>query len=525
MVAFLNIYPLLSVLLRAMTLAGAALAIGGVIFRFVVAREDNTSERRLLFGACVLLIVSQSAALTANAAVLVLSGGLALPEIAGASFFVCGISMIIGAIFIALTSRSRFAAIFDPTGCLLILGGTVLTSHAAARLEYRGLVGALTGLHQLAAAAWIGGMPFLLLSLRRLKKSAAAAIVKRFSTLAMISVAMLAGAGAAMSVLYVGAISALGETTYGIMLTSKAILTMLLLALGAANLQIVQSIRKGRRPALLRLRRCAEVEVGIGATVILAAASLTSSPPAIDVHSERVSPSEIETRMAPRWPRMTTPRLDELLPVTPFEASVSLPESFVPGQQAYRNAPPDIAWSEYNHHWAGLIVLVAGALSAFAGRWRWARIWPLTFLGLAAFILIRADSENWPLGPRGFWSSFQIPEVAQHRVFVLLIVLFAVFEWCVETGRIPAGRAALIFPAVCALGGALLLTHSHSLGNTKEEFLAELSHTPLALLAVIAGWSRWLEMRLQRQSSPLLHYLCPVCLILIGGILMNYREA
>jgi putative copper resistance protein D len=188
------------------------------------------------------------------------------------------------------------------------------------------------------------------------------------------------------------------------------------------------------------------------------------------------------------------------------------------------NTPADIAWSEYNHHWAGLVVLTVGILAFLARQFAWARHWPLAFLALAVFLLIRADSENWPLGPRGFWESFQVAEVAQHRLFVLLIVAFAVFEWAVQNGRLAPRRAGLVFPLVCAAGGALLLTHSHSLGNVKEEFLAELSHTPLALLAVMAGWSRWLEIRLPVDPTRLLRWIWPVCLTLIGAVLILYRE-
>ena len=201
-----------------------------------------------------------------------------------------------------------------------------------------------------------------------------------------------------------------------------------------------------------------------------------------------------------------------------------MPSSFVPGQLAQPVTPADIAWSEYNHHWAGLVVLAAGVLSYLA-RWiPWARHWPLVFLGLAAFLFLRADPENWPLGPRGFWESFQVAEVAQHRLFVVLIVAFGVFEWAVRNARLPAGAAGLVFPLVCAVGGALLLTHSHSLGNLKEEFLAELSHTLLAILAVMAGWSRWLELRLPSHRGRMLGRVWPVCFILIGAILLNYRE-
>jgi putative copper resistance protein D len=170
-------------------------------------------------------------------------------------------------------------------------------------------------------------------------------------------------------------------------------------------------------------------------------------------------------------------------------------------------------------------MMTIGLLSLISRRARWARIWPLAFLGLAAFLFLRADSENWPLGPRGFWESFQVAEVAQHRLFVLLIVLFAVFEWAVQNGRLPAQRAGLVFPLVCAAGGALLLTHSHSLGNSKDEFFAELSHLPLAVLAVWAGWSRWLEIRLGHKAcSEAVAWIWPVCFLLIGAILTGYRE-
>jgi putative copper resistance protein D len=274
------------------------------------------------------------------------------------------------------------------------------------------------------------------------------------------------------------------------------------------------------------LRRFAEVEAGIGFTVILAAASLTSTPPAVDVREGRVTLPEIAQRMRPVWPLMTTPAFSELSPATPISASEDSvrPGSFVPGQQVHPNTPADIAWSEYNHHWAGLIVMAIGLLSVLARRFSWARAWPLMFLGLALFLLVRADSENWPLGPRGFWESFQVAEVAQHRFFVLLIIAFAVFEWAVQTGRVPARRAGLVFPLVCAAGGALLLAHSHSLGNVKEEFLVELSHVPLAILAVVAGWSRWLEVRLSGKGARPAGWIWPVCFVLIGAILLNYRE-
>jgi putative copper resistance protein D len=385
---------------------------------------------------------------------------------------------------------------------------------------------ACTLLHHLAAAAWIGALPCLLLTLRRSPgRSVSDAIVSRFSKVALGAVPALVVAGFVLTYFYVGSVPAAGETAYGIMLLAKGFLTAVLLMFGALNFRIVAAVRRGEAPALLPLRRFAESEIGIGFTILLAAASLTSTPPAIDVTAGRVPAGEIAARFRPKWPTMRTPSLHQLSPATPLrrDENPALPGSFVPGQALRANTPADIAWSEYNHHWAGLVVLAIGALSLLSRRFEWASHWPLTFLGLALFLLIRADSENWPLGPRGFWESFQVAEVAQHRLFVLLIVAFAAFEWGVQRRLLAPAKAGLVFPMVCAAGGALLLTHSHSLGNAKEEFLAELSHTPLAILGVLAGCSRWLEIRV--PAGRIFSWIWPACFVLIGAILLLYRES
>ncbi len=57
--------------------------------------------------------------------------------------------------------HSRWAKLAWPVGCILILSGTVMTSHAAARLENRGALAFLTLVHHAAGAAWIGGLPYL----------------------------------------------------------------------------------------------------------------------------------------------------------------------------------------------------------------------------------------------------------------------------------------------------------------------------------------------------------------------------
>jgi copper resistance protein D len=528
----LDIFGFLSVLLRGLSLAFEALTLGGIIFAFAIARQPSCSKvtrTTNLWLRCFasLLALTQVSIVGINSAILVSSTGLRLVEIIGASFWIAGALSVGGAAGVVIFAASRWLPIVRPFTFASILAGSVMMSHSAARLDHRWALVALTLVHHVAGAAWIGGLPYLLMALRRTTREESAAITARFSKLAMASVALLIGAGAALACAYVGSFAGMLGATYGVMLSSKIVLTAILLLLGALNLRIVRAVTRGGAPDVLPLRRFAETEVGIGFTVLLAAASLTSTPPAIDVHSDQVPLREIARRMRPEWPRMRTPSVSELSQVTPLTnpPQTASPQSFAPGQLPRWSAPADIAWSEYNHHWAGLVVLAAGILAVAARRFRWARSWPLAFLGLAAFLLIRADAENWPLGPRGFWESFRVAEVAQHRVFVLLIVAFAIFEWAVQTRRVMPRRAALVFPAVCAVGGALLMTHSHALGNVKEELLAEWSHMPIAVLGVVAGCSRWLELRLPRNLNRIPAWVWPPCFVFIGLILVLYRES
>jgi putative copper resistance protein D len=129
------------------------------------------------------------------------------------------------------------------------------------------------------------------------------------------------------------------------------------------------------------------------------------------------------------------------------------------------------------------------------------------------------------MGYVGILESLRDVEVLQHRVFVLLIIVFAVFEWSVRTGRLRSQKAALVFPLLTAAGGALLLTHSHAIANVKDQLLIELTHTPLALAGIGAGWARWLELRLPGRGGRVAGWVWPVCFLICGAVLMVYREA
>jgi copper resistance protein D len=529
-----------------MTIVAQTLAAGGVVFALLVARplrlagDDSgklalCSLRRLITWAALGLVLFQFILLGINSVALMATAELSPDEVVGASFFRAGAVMIGASLGLALIVQARLRRVWQWAFALavVIIGASVMTSHAASRLTDRAPLAVATALHCAATAAWIGGLPYLLLVFSRCSdEEVRERVTRRFSRLAVASVAVLAAAGLTLSFFYIDAPDAIYGTAYGVMLSAKVLLFGALLLLGALNFFTVRQLGMAPASRFNRLRPVAEVEVGIGFTIILAAASLTSIPPAADLTVDRLNLAEIGERMEPRWPRLRSPGLEELSEPTrqilKKAAGAPHPQSLVLGEEATRpNTPADIAWSDYNHHWAGLIVLVAGLLqlASWRGGARWARHWPLVFLALAAFIFVRADPENWPLGPNGFWESFDNSEVLQHRFFAALTIAFGLFEWAVRTGRIRSERAALVFPLTCVLGGALLLTHSHSLGNVKEELLAELTHVPLALLAVAAGCARWLELRLPSDDRRIPSMVWPLCFVLIGLLLLLYRES
>jgi putative copper resistance protein D len=392
------------------------------------------------------------------------------------------------------------------------------------------------GLHQFGAAIWIGGIPCFILVLGRLHDADGWRLVgARFSRMSMLGVGCIVVSGAIMSVFYIGSLQGFYGTAYGVMVGAKIAMFLALLALGFSNFLVTERLRKKQDAPVIRLRRFAEIEIGIGFTIFFAAASLTSVPPAVDLTTDRVSLHEIAVRNAPAWPRFSSPDHDQLA-VSQLQARLddeaanshrAAAIAIVPGSGILppRNAQ-DIAWSEYNHHWAGIFVLLISLLALLnrAGV-GWAKHWPLLFIVMAAFLLLRSDPEVWPLGSEGFWAAWRDVEVAQHRFFVLLILLFGVFEWAVRTGRLRNPNAALVFPLLVSVGGAMLLTHTHQISNVKDQLLIELTHTPLALSGVAAGWARWLELRLPGRGGRIAGWVWPVCFLFVGIILLWYREA
>ena len=312
-----DLFSFFSVVMRAGTLVFQSVLLGGVLFLFWIARLSHdvsgesigrirSSAWRLLRISAVGLVVVQLLYLYVNSAVLMATAEIGFEGVVGANFFISGALVLTAALLIAMIAGGdkNIAKWAIPVLALVIMGASVVTNHAASRLSGRPLLISLSCIHELSAGFWIGGLPFLVLGLYRAKDlSTQWYVTERFSRVALISAGALVMSGTVMSVIYIGSWAAVIGTAYGVMVTAKATMLAAVLMLGGVNFLLIRNTSKEN--ALPRLRRLIEAEVGIGITLILTAASLTSQPPAIDQISETVTLAQIYQRFKPTVPRLT----------------------------------------------------------------------------------------------------------------------------------------------------------------------------------------------------------------------------
>ncbi len=552
MESLLDLYGFISVVLQTLLLLARTVLLGSILFWTLLAvplgctmpgvgYQLEAQARRLTYGAGIATLAASGLGLLLS--VLVLAATLESPVsgVLGADFVRAGLA--------GLVATGVLIALARPAGQLsaarrwgLLAGGVALLaaaasgSHAMARTESQAMLLAATFLHQVGAALWIGGLPALLLSLR-LPERAGRAVGQRYSVFAASGVGLILLGAVGFWVGYIGGVPAVYGTAYGAMAGTKMVFLGLLLSLGAANYFILHKLEVSPL-GLLPVRRFVECEMAVAVAVLAIAGSLTSVPPARDLIDDRVTWHEVVERFTPGVPRLASPNHQDLaIPAlqnqldaewqAQQQRAAGRPQAFTPGEGLLppRNAQ-DIAWSEYNHNWSGIAVLLVGlaALLDASRRVPAARHWPLFFLVLAFFLLVRSDPEVWPLGDIGLLTSLRDPEVVQHKLAALLVLGFALAEWAVRLGRL-TGRYRYVFPISMLAGGALLLAHTHAIANFKDLLLVELSHLPLAICSIIGGCARMVELRGPEPMARYARWVWPACLIIIGSFLLIYREA
>ena len=180
--------------------------------------------------------------------------------------------------------------------CGLLLGTSSLSGHAADSGTLS-LAVLLDWLHLLAVSAWVGGLFYLASVLRRWIAAAEPEVgslalitsVKRFSTLAALSVAIILATGSYQIWHRVGSLAALLQTQYGQTLLAKLLLVLVLLGLGAFNRYVIlpkfSRHSAGPSPALPAkapgtLFKTVSLEIGLGLAVVVCVAILFQLPPA-----------------------------------------------------------------------------------------------------------------------------------------------------------------------------------------------------------------------------------------------------
>jgi copper resistance protein D len=170
---------------------------------------------------------------------------------------------------------------------VLLLISLAWVSHAAAATVHPfGVSGDM--LHLCAAGLWVGGLVPLLIFLTPTRAEfslgeTVVRVVRRFSTLSLCCVSVLAVSGISNSWLLVGSIHALFTRRYGQLLLLKLVLFAILVGFGARNRFLTKTMpfkAPDDRNVLSQLRRNVICEAWLGFAVVAIVACLGVTPPA-----------------------------------------------------------------------------------------------------------------------------------------------------------------------------------------------------------------------------------------------------
>src|SRR2546422_189411 len=158
----------------------------------------------------------------------------------------------------------------------------------------------------------------------------------------------------------------------------------------------------------------------------------------------------------------------------------------------WEGSPAGKAYSEFNHHLAGVFVLLIG-LSELRGAMgvamlAWSRfLLPAAMLGAGAYLMIWSDHDTWPIGSLSFTRTFLSDdyETIQHKLYAILLLGVGSVELVRRMGR--ANRAAwgAPLPVLALVGGLMLFLHGH--GAHPSAHKIAFHHSMMCTMAILAG--------------------------------------
>jgi copper resistance protein D len=190
--------------------------------------------------------------------------------------------------------------------------------------------------------------------------------------------------------------------------------------------------------------------------------------------------------------------------------------------------------SEFNHHLAGLLVLVAGLFLLADGsvreRWLVGRyLWPLCFLLSGVFILIFSDTELWPFASQSWYFGLtHHMEVLQHKTFAVMLLVVSVIELRRARGTLQAKWSGWVFPAVALTGSVMLLFHDHQGGMHGPDHMEIMHRIQFEHFGfAVTGFGIALSKGLSETPiawRPFFQRLFPTLLVVLGALLLVYVE-
>jgi copper transport protein len=171
----------------------------------------------------------------------------------------------------------RLALVGATAGITMLLH--ILVGHAAGPSPLRTVNLLVQWLHLLAVGAWIGGLVWLLASLRGRERPEQPTVVARFSKLAAPVLGLVAVTGLSRALHLAGGWQGLLHSSYGHFLDVKVALFFGLVLLGALNRYRIVPLLAGGVRRLDGLRRNVRGEVALAACILAITAVLSQLPP------------------------------------------------------------------------------------------------------------------------------------------------------------------------------------------------------------------------------------------------------
>jgi len=213
---------------------------------------------------------------------------------------------------------------------------------------------------------------------------------------------------------------------------------------------------------------------------------------------------------------------------------MSMPMSDAPDPAAQAKLLADKRESEFNHHLAGIFVILAGLFIITGERLknRWPAIryaWPLCFLLSGIFVFVFSDTELWPFGPKNWWIGVTgNVEVLQHKAFSVILLALGIVEFLRVRGTLRTVWSAWVFPVLAAAGSVLLLFHVHDAGmlgpdamTTMERIQTQhFSYAALGAGIALSKGAADSPTSLRRISV----HVWPLLMIALGLMLAFYKE-